>query len=129
MYLPGRASETFDFEVEDKDGKFLRDCGLTPQEFYQKYVGFPLQDYISLINAPTADKPYHKSYSVKFLGNVKEGRPVRYLNLDAEELKKAAIAQLKDGSPVWFGCDVDRNPQERAASWIRAYTSWKLCSV
>ena len=61
----GEPPKTFDFEVEDKDGKFIRDCGLTPQEFYQKYVGFPLQDYISLINAPTADKPYHKSYSVK----------------------------------------------------------------
>ena len=42
----GEPPKTFDFEVEDKDGKFLRDCGLTPQEFYQKYVGFPLQDYI-----------------------------------------------------------------------------------
>ena len=71
-------------------------------------MGLPLQDYISLINAPTADKPYHRSYSVKFLGNVKEGRQVRYLNLEIEELKKAAIAQLRDGDPVWFGCDVGK---------------------
>ena len=63
---------------------------------------------ISLINAPTSDKPYHRSYSVKYLGNVKEGRPVRYLNLEIEELKKAAIAQMQDGSPVWFGCDVGK---------------------
>lgn len=36
----------------------------------------------------------------------KEGSPVHYVNLPSEELKKAAITQLKDGQPVWFGCDV-----------------------
>ena len=82
--------------------------GVSLEELYQKYVGLALEDYISLINAPTADKPYHKSYSVKFLGNVKEGRPVRYLNLEIGELKGAAIAQLQDGEPVWFGCDVGK---------------------
>ena len=105
----GEPPKTFDFEVEDKDKKFHRDTNLTPQEFFRKYVGLNLSDYISLINAPTADKPYHRSYSVKFLGNVKEGRQVRYLNLEIEELKKAAIAQMKDGSPVWFGCDVGKS--------------------
>ena len=104
----GEPPKSFDFEVEDKDGKFIRDCGLTPQAFFEKYVGLNLDDYISIINAPTADKPYHRSYSVKFLGSVKEGRPVRYLNLEIGELKKAAIAQMKDGSPVWFGCDVGK---------------------
>ena len=48
------------------------------------------------------------SYTVRYLGNVKEGRPVRYLNLPIEELKKAAIAQMQDGQPVWFGCDVGK---------------------
>lgn len=104
----GEPPKSFDLEVEDKEGKFIRDCGLTPETFFEKYVGLNLDDYISIINAPTADKPYHRSYSVKFLGNVKEGRLVRYLNLEIGELKKAAIAQLKDGSPVWFGCDVGK---------------------
>ncbi|MGL5174052.1 MAG: C1 family peptidase, partial [Olsenella sp.] len=31
---------------------------------------------------------------------------VRYLNLEPAELKRVAIAQLKDDLPVWFGCDV-----------------------
>ena len=104
----GQPPKTFDLEVENKDGGFIRDTALTPLAFYEEYIGLKLEDYISLINAPTADKPYHRSYSVKFLGNIKEGRPVRYLNLEIEELKKAAIAQLKDGSPVWFGCDVGK---------------------
>lgn len=103
----GKPPKTFDFEYREKD-KFYRDLNLTPQAFYEKYIGLELDDYVSLINAPTSDKPYDRSYTVKFLGSVREGRPVRYLNLPIEELKRAAIAQLKDGSPVWFGCDVGK---------------------
>lgn len=104
----GTPPEKFTFEVRDKDEKFIRDVDITPQAFYKKYVGMNLGDYVSLINAPTADKPFYHTYTVKFLGSVLEGRPVKYLNLPAEELKAAAIAQLKDGEPVWFGCDVGK---------------------
>jgi bleomycin hydrolase len=66
-----------------------------------------------LINAPTKDKPFEKTYTVEFLGNVKEGQQIHYLNLPIEKLKKYTQMQLKDGEPVWFGCDVgqysDRN--------------------
>ena len=105
----GVPPKTVDFEVRDKDDKFIRDTGLTPQEFFCKYVEMDLSEYISLINAPTDDKPYYRSYSVKFLGNVIEGRKVKYVNLPADELKKAAIAQMQDGEPVWFGCDVGKS--------------------
>lgn len=96
-------------EVRDKENRYIRDMDLTPKEFYEKYVGMDLSNYVGLINAPTADKPYYKSYTVQYLGNVKEGHPVHYVNLPSEELKKAAIAQLKDGEPVWFGCDVGQS--------------------
>ena len=104
----GKPPKNFDFEYRDKDGNFHRDCGLTPKSFYDKYIGVNVNNYISLINAPTEDKPFFKSYSVSYLGNVKEGRPVKYVNLPIEELKKAAIAQMQDGEPVWFGCDVGK---------------------
>ncbi len=110
----GVPPKTVDLEVRDRDDRFIRDSGLTPQEFFRKYVDMDLSDYISLINAPTPDKPYYRSYSVKFLGNVCEGRKVRYVNLPIEELKKAAIAQMRDGEPVWFGCDVGKS-SERAS--------------
>lgn len=104
----GKPPVSFTFEVEDKDGNFIRDENITPKEFFAKYVDIKLDDYVSLINAPTKDKPYNRTYTVKFLGNVIEGRPVKYLNLTSEELKNAAIAQMKDGLPVWFGCDVGK---------------------
>ena len=104
----GQPPKRVDLEVRDKDDNFIRDTGLTPQEFFDKYVDMNLDDYVSLINAPTEDKPYYRSYTVKFLGNVIEGRKVKYVNLPIEELKDAAIAQMEDGEPVWFGCDVGK---------------------
>ena len=100
--------------MRDKDNNFIRDTGLTPKTFYDKYIGMDLNEYVSIINAPTEDKPYYRSYTVKFLGNVKEGNIVRYVNLPVEELKAAAIAQMKDGQPVWFGCDVGKSSERDA---------------
>ena len=105
----GEPPKSFVFEYRDADKNFHRETGLTPKSFFEKYVGMDLHDYVSLINAPTSDKPYGRSYTVKYLGNVREGSAVRYLNLPIEELRKAAIAQLKDGQPVWFGCDVGKH--------------------
>lgn len=102
----GEPPKTVTLEVRDKDENFIRDAGLTPQEFYKKYVGLDLSKCVSLINAPTADKPFGRTFTVRFLGSVHEGRPVKYLNLTSAALKRAAIAQLKDGRPVWFGSDV-----------------------
>ncbi len=102
----GEPPAKFDFEYRDKDGEFHRDAGLTPKSFFKKYIRLNLGDYVSVINAPTADKPYGKTFTVAFLGNVVGGREVKYLNLPSADLKKIAIRQLKDGKPVWFGCDV-----------------------
>jgi len=102
----GEPPKTVDMEARDKDGNFIQEIGMTPQEFFKKYVGMEINDYISLINAPTADKPLYRRYTVNMLGNVKEGNPICYINLPVEDLKAAAIAQLKDGEPVWFGCDM-----------------------
>ena len=34
---------------------------------------------------------------------------MKYLNLELAPIKAAAIAQLKDNEPVWFGCDVGQS--------------------
>ena len=102
----GEPPKTFTFECRDKDKNFHRDADITPRAFYEKYVGLALSDYVSIINAPTADKPYYKTFTVEFLGNVVGGRPVKYLNLPADDMRALAIKQMSDGEPVWFGCDV-----------------------
>ena len=96
----------FDVRARNKDDELALTGTYTPQEFFEKTLGIVLEDYVSLISAPTADKPFGRTYTVSRLGNVYEAGGVLYLNLPASSLKRAAIAQLKDGLPVWFGCDV-----------------------
>lgn len=105
-YFLGEPPEKFDFEYRDQDGNFKRDNQLTPVEFYQKYSQIKMSDYISIINAPTSDKEFNQTYTVEFLGNVKEGVQIHYLNLEIEKLIEYSKKQLKAGEPVWFGCDV-----------------------
>ena len=102
----GKPPKTVLFEARDKDKKFLRIGPMSPVEFFKKAVGWDLSDYVSLIHAPTADKPFHRTYTVAHLGNVAGGRPGTYLNVELSELKQAVVAQLQGGEPVWFGCDV-----------------------
>jgi bleomycin hydrolase len=105
----GKPPKSFTFETRDKDDKFIRIEDITPVKFFETYVGMDMDDYVSLINAPTADKPYGRTYTVQYLGSVRGGRPVKYLNLPFDELKKIAIKQLSDGKTVWFGSDVGQS--------------------
>ena len=110
----GLPPRQFDFAYRDKDDNYQSEKGITPQEFYKKYVNLPLEDYVSVINAPTADKPYGKSYTVEMLGNVVGSRAVRYINVPMERLKELAIAQMQTGETVWFGSDVGQLSNRKA---------------
>ena len=105
----GEPPASFDVRLRNKDNELVLEGTFTPQEFFAETVGITLDDYVSLISAPTADKPFGHTYTVSRLGNVVEDGQVRYLNLEPSELKRVAIAQLRDGLPVWFGCDVDQS--------------------
>ena len=102
----GEPPAHFDVRLRDRDHKLVLSGSFTPQEFFERVVDMNVDDYVSLISAPTADKPFGHVYTVSRLGNVVEDGGVRYLNLPIERLKQVAIAQLRDNLPVWFGCDV-----------------------
>lgn len=110
----GLPPRQFGFSYRDKDNHFHSESGLTPLTFYQKYVDLKLDDYVSIINAPTADKPYGRSYTVEMLGNVVGSKPVRYLNVEMNRLKELAIAQMQAGETVWFGSDVGQSSNRKA---------------
>ena len=110
----GLPPRQFDFSYRDKDNYFHSESGLTPLTFYQKYVDLKLAAYVSIINAPTADKPYGRSYTVEMLGNVVGSKPVRYLNVEMDRLKELAIAQMQAGETVWFGSDVAQSSNRKA---------------
>ena len=108
MHL-GTPPKSFNWQVVDKDKKFSRYNNLTPQSFYEDHVGLNLDDYVCLINCPMSNKEYNKVYTVEHLGNVVEGSPIRYLNVESDVMKDASIKSIKDDNPVWFGCDVGKH--------------------
>ena len=116
----------FDFEYMDKDGIYHVDRALTPNDFYQKYIGDLLERTISIIHAPTMDKPYHKTYTIRYLGNVAGGTQVKHLNLPMDEFKQAILNQLKAGKVVWFGSDVGKFGERKKGIWDDASYNLEL---
>lgn len=110
----GEPPERFDFEFQDDDGGYHGYPGLSPLDFWRQQGGMDLNDYVSIINAPTPDKAFGKTFTVDYLGNVVSGRPVLYLNLPIERFKELALEEVTNDHPVWFGCDVGpRSDRER----------------
>ena len=68
---------------------FLKFCSL---DSYLPFICFQ----VCLVNDPRVDNPYNKLYTVEYLGNVTDGRPVLYINQPVDQLKKFALAQLQD---------------------------------
>lgn len=111
----GNPPEEFIFDYRDTTKKYHSEK-LTPLSFYEKYISIDLSDYVSVINAPTADKPFGHCYTVKYLGNLVEGN-VRYLNVTMEELKELVIKQMKGGELVWFGSDCSQYGEKTLGIW------------
>lgn len=109
-----------DFEYRDTDKKYHVDRNLTPLEFYKKYVGYKLEDYVGVINLPTED--YGKMYTIDMTGEVLGSkRDLHYVNVPMDVMVQATIDQLKAGEPVWFGCDVTQD-----ADWTKGILSCGL---
>ncbi len=104
----GEPPTEFLWQWRDKDKQFHRDGLTTPQRFFQEHVKFDLDSMVCLIHCPQAAKQLNTLYTVEFLGNVVGGQIVKYLNVELEVLKAAAVAMIRDERPVWFGCDVGK---------------------
>ena len=102
----GLPPEKFDFEYTDKDGNYHLEKGFDALSFKERYLGDSLNDYVSLINAPTKDKAFGKTYTVQYLGNVVGGKQVTHLNVTMDRMKELILKQLRDDRIVWFGSDV-----------------------
>jgi bleomycin hydrolase len=113
----GEPPTQFEWQWRDKEKEFHREGVLTPQEFYRKHIDVDLSDMVCLIHCPQESKRFGEVYSIKFLGNVVGGEPIRYLNVDLEVMKSAATRQLQNGEPVWFGCDVGKY-LDRDLGWM-----------
>ncbi len=113
----GEPPKVFNFEYVDKDDVYHVEKDYTPHTFAEAYVGGLLDNMVSVIHAPTADKPYHQTFTVRLLGNVADGKNVVHLNLTMEEMKASIIRQLQAGKVVWFGSDVSYYGNRERGIW------------
>ncbi|PWY96669.1 cysteine protease [Aspergillus sclerotioniger CBS 115572] len=110
---PPSPDKEFVWQYYDADGK-SKEIQLTPREFARqattstaarKATVTPSRMF-SLVNDPRNE--YNRLLTVDRLGNILEGRPLTYVNVEMKTLKNAVIAMLKAGHPVFFGCDVGK---------------------
>ena len=94
---------------KDKTGKDerpqIREIGITPLEFYKKYVPVDINDFVTLANAPLKSRPFNRRYRIRFSANVAEAGDMEFVNVPLDVFKKAALDQLTAGHPIWFACD------------------------
>ena len=127
----GEPPQTFDLEVpvgenakvpaellseqtptaRDSSGKprrqlILRDEGLTPRSFVERYVPFDPDGYVELVSIPGADRPFGRVYHVGLWDMTQGGRQQKFLNVEHEVLDRAAVASLRAGVPCQMCCDV-----------------------
>jgi bleomycin hydrolase len=80
----------------------------TPLQFYKEIVpaDYSADNYIMVMHDPTRD--FYKVYEVENARNTIEGINWQYLNLPLAELKKAALASIKNNEPMYAACDVGK---------------------
>jgi bleomycin hydrolase len=111
---PPSPTSNFTWEYLDTNSKF-HTLTTTPLKFAKELSspsltrqlhGADVNSFFSLVHDPR-NKPL-TLLTVDRLGNVIGGRPTTYVNICMDTLKKAAIAMLKAGLPVFFGSDVGK---------------------
>ncbi len=112
----GEPPKRFCFEYRDKDNVYHCDRDLSGRSFLKKYVGDVLSDYITITNHPTRGLPMDLYYVFHYVGSM-ANRDVINLNLRAEEMEALTVQQLRDGEPVWFGCDSDACGDRTSGIW------------
>lgn len=120
----GQPVQTFDFAYRDKENNYHEERNLTPQAFYQKYVGLSLRDYVAVINEPTADKPLDTPIQFHAVENM-TGCDMKALNLSQEALEALCVKQLKNGQAIWFACDAGAFGARKEGIWDPASVQYE----
>ena len=113
----GNPPDNFDWQWKDKDGEFHRDGAMTPLEFAEKYIATPMEEYVCLVHDPRQANPPGRTYTVQYLGNVVDGARIKYLNVDVALMKDITMRLLRDGQPVWMGCDTGKQMHRDKGLW------------
>lgn len=103
----GVPPKEFEWRYKNKDGAISEVKKYTPKSFVAEAIpNLKLDDYVLLMNDPS--RPYNKLYEIDLDRNVTEGKNWLYINLTSEELKKFALASLKNNEAMYASCDVGK---------------------
>lgn len=107
----GEPPREFTWRYKDKDGNIKELANYTPQKFYREITpaDYSPENYIMIMNDPTRE--YYKVYEIQNYRNAQEGINWVYLNLPNKDIKKAALASIKNNEPMYASCDVGKQNQ------------------
>ncbi|MBR1706713.1 MAG: C1 family peptidase [Bacteroidales bacterium] len=88
-------------------GEYVSTRPYTPKAFYEEFIGSDLETgYVMVMNDPCRD--YYKVYEIEYDRHVYDGQNWVYLNLPMEDIKKMAVASIRDNTAMYFSCDVGK---------------------
>jgi len=109
----GEPPTEFTWRYKTRSGE-VKSLTTTPLEFYKSIIpdDYNPDTYIMIMNDPTRE--YYKTYEIASYRNTYEGINWIYLNLPNEEIKPAALASIKDNTPMYVSCDVNKQSNRNA---------------
>ena len=122
----GVPPKKFDWSYRDSDKEYHQEVGISPQEYYEKYVGVDLDKCYTLASCPTHNTEFGKTYTIELFGNMIDGDEWKWLNVKTSEMKKIAIKMLKKGEAVLYGCDVSQESHTKVGFMDRDVYNYDL---
>lgn len=129
---PPNPHKEFTWEFHDKDDKF-HSVAATPVKFAAELssdegiatnMGSDVNKLFSLVNDPRNE--YMRLLTVDRLGNVFGARGITYVNVDMATIKRACIAMLSAGLPIFFGSDVGKFSNKDSGIMDSALVDYEL---
>lgn len=106
--------KTANNETNDKQ-KYKAVYDITPQEFYEKFVPYNVDDKVALINYPCKTIPFYKNYILENNSQILDHNEKRtrnyydkekFLNFPIDTIRNMVKKSIDDDEAVWCGVDI-----------------------
>lgn len=102
----GTPPSNFTWYFKTNSDEFKKIENLTPHIFYNSYVNFDVNDYISIVNDPRNE--LYEYYTSDYFNNMYNTPTLLNLNLPMSEIISYTQKSIKSNTPVWIGCDIKK---------------------
>jgi bleomycin hydrolase len=125
----GEPPVEFEWRFKNAKSEISESKKYTPLEFLNQVApGFSKLEMVMIMNDPTRE--YYKVYEIKNYRNVYEGINWTYLNLPNEEIKKFALASIKNNEAMYASCDVGKQHNRKEGTMdVNTYDYASLLGV